>query len=107
MSLFKQRKFYDRWTFDEFMQYQEDMFDIGLSVSARRGDYGKSTCLNCRAIVDVGVPGMTGRYYGKQHRLVCGDQNLTGAVRGRMQERLDAIGNWWARDAATTGMGEP
>lgn len=95
MKWFPKRKFYDRWTFDEYMQWEEDMFRIGMSVSSWMGDYGNGTCLNCRAIVSIGVPSMNGLYYAKQHREVCGDQNLQDA----------AIGDWWAQDRAATGLG--
>jgi hypothetical protein len=66
VRLFRRRRyFYDRFTFDEFSQWSYDMFRIGLSVSAWQGDYGKAECLNCRSVVSIGVPSMTGLEYGK------------------------------------------
>lgn len=89
MKLFR-RKFYDRLTFDEFRQWEQSLFDIGFYVSAWPGNYGKATCLNCRAIVDIGVPEMS-RRYAKQHRETCGDQHLADVYRSHMTERLAAI----------------
>lgn len=70
------------------------MFRIGMSVSAWKGDYGKATCLNCRAIVNIGVPAVTGLHHGKQHREVCGDRNLGDTVRQQLPERLASIGDY-------------
>jgi hypothetical protein len=93
VRLFRRRRyFYDRFTFDEFSQWSYDMFRIGLSVSAWQGDYGKAECLNCRSVVSIGVPSMTGLEYGKQHREVCGDRNLPDVVRRGLPEALSRIG---------------
>lgn len=83
-------KFYGRWSLDEFIAWQYDMFLIGLSVSAWRGDYGKATCQNCRCIVSVGPPELTGLKYGKQHREVCGDRNLSESAQGWCREAMSA-----------------
>lgn len=91
MKWFRNRKFYASFTSDEFMEWQYDMFQIGLSVSAWQGDYGKATCLNCRAVVDIGVPDLTGFAHGIEHRRVCGDQNLSELVRRDMSETIDRL----------------
>lgn len=86
----RRRKFYDNWTLDEFVSWQGDMHSLGLSVSAYRGDYGKATCLNCRAIISIGVPSTTGLKYGKQHRQVCGDLNLSETAQRWCREAMEA-----------------
>lgn len=100
MTLFR-RKFYDRFTFDEFMAWQSDMFDLGLSVSAYPGNYGKATCLNCRAIIDIGVPDLSAYSYGIEHRQMCGDQNLGQLSHRHMSDtiaRLSAASRWPIHD---------
>jgi len=92
MKLFR-RKFYDQLSLDEFMTWSYNMFLIGFSVSTWRGDYGTATCENCRAIVDTGVPEMA-LSHAKQHRGICGDQNLPEVVRGKLSERLATIEDW-------------
>jgi hypothetical protein len=103
MKLFQRRKFYDEFTSDEFMAWQYDMSNIGLSVSSYLGDYGKATCLNCRSIIDIGVPDLTGFAHGIEHRQVCGDQYLSDLVRRDLPEtlsRLTAESRWPVRSAA-------
>jgi hypothetical protein len=79
----------------KFAELHDAMYGIGFDFSASRADYGKATCLNCRAIVRIGVPEMMGLYHAKQHRQVCGSQNLTDYQRQGLEERLAAIPDWW------------
>jgi hypothetical protein len=85
------RKIYGVYTLDEFGAFQKEMYALGMSVSAYRGDYGKATCLNCRAIIDIGVPDVTGFRHAKIHRKRCGIANLTGAMRDDMADTMARI----------------
>lgn len=103
MKMFRRKFFYARFTADEFMEWQYDMHKLGLSVSAWQGDYGKATCLNCRAVVDIGVPDLTGFAHGIEHRRVCGDRHLGELSRRDMSEtiaRLSAASRWPINDGS-------
>lgn len=93
MGLFRFK--YGRFNIDEFMAWQSDMFELGFSVDASPGEYGRAECLNCRCTVRLGIPEMTSHVYAKQHRQVCGDRFLLGVVRDGLPAKLARIADSW------------
>lgn len=80
--LFRRR--YHAMTLDDYLKAEGEMFRLGFLTSCYPPDYGKATCLNCRAIVNIGTE-HTWREYGADHRRVCGYQNLRSTVQDHLR----------------------
>lgn len=89
MAKFWRRKFYGELTFDEYMELERALYHLGLLSNP--GDYGRATCLNCRAVVSVGYERVALKY-AKQHRLVCGSAHLHPLLHDEIADQLAEIG---------------